>query len=266
MFELFQYGFMVRAFLAGTAIGIIAPLIGIFLVVRRYSLLADTLAHVSLVGVAVGLLTKTQPVIAAIVASVIAAVGIERLRHARKIFGESLLAIFLSGSLAIAAVIMSLGGGLNVSLLSFLFGSITTVTPLDVIVILILGAVVLATIIVLGKELFLVALDEELARASGLPAKTLGTVLVVLGAVTVALSIRIVGVLLIGALMVMPVVSAMQFRKSFRTTILIAVGLSLFSVFSGLFLSYSFNLPSGGTIVVLALLSFVLSVLSRSAR
>jgi zinc transport system permease protein len=131
MIEIFQYDFMVRAFEAGIAIGVVAPLIGMFLVVRRYSLMADTLAHVSLAGVAIGLLFKINPIISAVGLSLAASIGIEHLRNSRKIFGESVLALFLSGSLAVAVIILSLAKGFNANLFSYLFGSISTVSPFD---------------------------------------------------------------------------------------------------------------------------------------
>lgn len=261
MLEIFQFDFMVRAFIAGMVVAVIAPIIGTFLVVRRYSLMADTLAHVSLVGVAVGLLTNAQPVLSAIITSVLAAIGIERMRGAKQIFGESVLALFLSGSLAIASVIIGAAHGLNVNILSFLFGSISTVQPQDIGIILGMGAVVLVALLALYKEFFLVSFDEELARVGGIPARTLNTFLVILAAVTVSLSMRIVGTLLIGALMVIPVITAMQFGRSFRQSLICAVLLSLVSMFAGLFFSYYLGLPSGGSIVVVALLLFVLSFL-----
>ena len=265
MLEIFQYDFMIRAFIAGIAVGVVAPLIGMFLVVRRYSLMADTLAHVSLIGVAVSALTGIHPVLAAVCASVIAAFGVERLRRrSSRLFGESLLALFLSGSLAIATVLVGLAKGFNANLLSVLFGNITTVAPVDVVVILILAVGVLLTILLLLKEFFLVSFDEELAQASGLRASALGTLLVVLAAVTVALSMRIVGVLLIGALMVIPSVTAMQLGRSFRETLFLSVSFSLISVITGLFLSYYVGLPSGGTIVVVALGLFLVSTVFRS--
>jgi zinc transport system permease protein len=142
MLEIFQYGFMVRAFAAGTMIGIIAPLIGTFLVIRRYSRLADTLAHVSLAGVAVGLLTRTDPVVSAIVISVSTAFCVEKLRFRKGIFGESVLALFLWSGMAVAVVIISIARGFNVGLFSFLFGSITTIAPSDLYFVGILGALV----------------------------------------------------------------------------------------------------------------------------
>lgn len=260
MLEIFQYDFMVRAFEAGIAIGIIAPLIGMFLVVRRYSLMADTLAHVSFAGVAIGLLLQINPIISAIGLSVLASFGIESLHNRRRIFGESVLALFLSGSLAVAVVIISLAKGFNSNLFSYLFGSISTVSVSDLWVTLALAIAVFLAVVLLYKELFFASFDAELAEANGLPVKVLNLTIVMLAAVAVALSIRIVGVLLIGALMVIPVISAMQFGKGFRTTLLLSVGFSLVSVVAGLFASYYFNLASGGAIVLVALGFFLISL------
>lgn len=262
-FEIFQYDFMIRAFIAGSIVAVIAPLIGNFLVVRRYSLMADTLAHVSLLGVALGVLLKQQPVVVAIIVTAIAALGIERLRYVKKIFGESLLAIFLSGSLAVAVVLLSLAQGFTVNLFSFLFGSITTVTATDVMTIGILGSAVFVLILLLYKEFFFISFDEELAQANGLRVRAYNSLLVVLAAVTVSLAMRIVGVLLIGALMVIPVITGMQLARSFKQGVVFSIIASLFSVFAGLILSYYFNLASGGTIVVVALILFIASLFKK---
>ena len=261
MLEIFQFPFMIRAFIAGGIIAVIAPLIGTFLVVRRYSLMFDTLAHVSLAGVAIGLLLNTQPVPVAVGVTIIAALGIEYLRDKKAIFGESVLAIFLSGSLAIAVVLMSIANGLNVDLLSYLFGSITTVTNLDLYFIVGLGLIVVSTVVLLYKELFLVAFDEEIAQANGLPVRFFNNIIIILAAVTVALSMRIVGALLIGALMVIPVVTAVQARRGFLHTIILSIIIASLSVFLGLFTSYYLDLASGGTIVVHALAFFIISLM-----
>lgn len=260
MLEIFQYDFMIRAFEAGIAIGIVAPLIGMFLVVRRYSLMADTLAHVSFAGVAIGLLLKINPIFSAIGLSVIAGFGIESLRNSRRIFGESVLALFLSGSLAIAVIILSLSKGFNANLFSYLFGSISTVSTLDLVVIVSLAVIVFLDVVLLYKELFFTSFDGELAEASGLPVKMINLTMVTLAAVAVAISIRIVGVLLIGALMVIPVISAMQYGRGFRPTLILSVVFSLVSVVLGLFASYYYDLASGGAIVLVALIIFLLSL------
>lgn len=258
MLDLFSYSFMIRGFEAGIIIALISPLIGIFLVLRRYSLIADTLSHVSLAGVAIGLLMNINPLITAILSAVISSVAIERLRISRRIFGESALSIFLSGSLALAIVLISLANGFGVDLFSYLFGSITTVKQLDVYIIGILGILVVSTIIAFYKELVFVTVDEEAAQVSGIPTKFINLLLIILSAFTVALSIPIVGVLLISALIVIPVVTALQFRKSFQRTILIAEGVSVFSVIAGIIASFYLNLSPGGTIVLLAVLIFSL--------
>ncbi len=253
MLEIFEYSFMVRAFIAGSIIGILAPLIGAFLVARRYSLIADSLSHVSLAGVALGLTLGIYPVYTAIATSIVAAFFIERLRSSKRLSGESALAIFLSGGLAVAITLIGLARGFNVDLFSYLFGSITTVREVDVVVISVLGIVVGGTIIALYKELFFLSFDEEVAIVSGIPAKALNGVLMVMTAVVVALSMRIVGALLVGALMVIPVVSAMQIARSFRQTIFYAIGIGFVSVIIGLFVAYYLNIPAGGAIVLTCL-------------
>lgn len=263
MLEIFQYDFMIRAFIAGLIIAVLAPVVGIFLVVKRYSLLADTLSHVSLVGVAAGVLFNFNPIFGALIASTVAAFGMEKLREKRQLFGESVLALFLSGSLAIALILLGLSHGLNVNIFSYLFGSITTVSKSDLFIIGGFGAAVILTTAILFKKFFLVSFDEELAKANGLPVSALNVGLMVLAAIAVALSMRIVGALLIGALMVIPVLAATQLGKSFRTTAGLAVIISLVSVIVGLFSSFYLNLPSGAAIVSCALVIFGLSLLKK---
>lgn len=260
MFDIFQYGFAIRGLEAGIIIGLIAPLIGIFLVLRRYSLIADTLAHVSLAGIAIGFLLNVNPIMTAIFSTVLSSVVIERLRTSKKIYGESALAIFLSGSLALAVVLISLAHGFNVGLLNYLFGSIVTVRQTDLYIIGGLGALVVTVLFLFYKELVYIAFDEESAQVSGIPTRTINTLLIILAALTVSLSIPIVGVLLISALMVIPVVTALQFRQSFGKTILIAEIVSLFSVVVGIVMSFYLNLSTGGTIVLISLAVFAVSL------
>lgn len=263
MLDLFQYSFMVRGFEAGIIVAIVAPLIGMFLVLRRYSLIADTLSHVSLAGVAIGLLFGINPLLTAILTAVLSSVAIERLRISKKVFGESALAIFLSGSLALAIVLISIAHGFSVDLFNYLFGSILTVKQSDIYIIATLGIFVLSAVIALYKELVYITFDEESAQVSGIPTRTINLLLIVLAALTVALAIPIVGVLLIAALIVIPVVTALQFRKSFKQTIMIAEVISVISVISGIISSFYLNLSSGGTIVLIAIGIFVLSLLFK---
>ncbi len=260
MIALLQYGFLQRALAAGMLIGIVAPLIGTYLVTRRYSLMADTLSHVALAGVAIGTIAGVQPLPSAIIVSVVGAAGIELLRSRRTAQSESLLALFLSGSLALALVLLALKGAMNTNLLNYLFGSITTVSANDVWTIALLSLVVVLVVAAARRPLFLLSLDEELAESGGIRAGAFNMLLVVLAAVTVSLAMRVVGVLLVGALMVIPVLTAMQLTRSFRGTVIIAVAASLLSVLLGLLASLQWNLPSGATIVLVALGWFVMSI------
>ena len=263
IFDFFQYTFIVRGIEVGIIIGMIAPLIGIFLVLRNYSLIADTLSHVSLAGVAIGLLLKINPLITAIAAAVISSLTIDKLRLSKRVYGDSALSIFLSGSLAVAIVLISLAHGFNVNIFNYLFGSIVTVSQTDVYIILILGIAVFLSIISLYKELVFITFDEEAAQVSGIPVRTINTILIVLAAFTVALAIPIIGVLLISALIVIPVVSALQLRKSFLHTIFFAEGFSVFSVIAGIIASFYFNVPAGGAIVMFTLAIFISTLIFR---
>ena len=257
MFDLFQYSFVLRGLEAGLIVAFVAPLIGIFLVLRRYSLIADTLAHVSLAGIALGLLFGLSPILTALGITVVSSLGIERLRDSKRIYGESALALFLSGSLALATVLLSLAKGFNTNLFSYLFGSIVTVTTADVYTIGVLAVIVSATLLLFYKELVYITFDEEAARVSGLPTKLINAVLIILAAFTVSLSIPVVGVLLIAALIVVPVVASLQLKKSFSETIFYAELISVLSVVAGIITSFYFNLSTGGTIVLIMLAVFL---------
>lgn len=251
--EMLQYGFVLRALEAGILIAVIAPLIGIFLVLKRYSLIADTLSHVSFAGVACGILLGLDPILTAIAASVAASFGIERLRRTRKIYGETALSLFLSGSLALAIVILSLARSANANLVSYLFGSLVTVTTANVAVIAALSLGVFAAVVLLYRELLYVTFDEDGARVSGVPVGAVNTVFMVLCALTVSLAIPVVGVLLISALIVIPVTTALQLRLDFPRTLLAAEAVSVFSVIAGITASFYLDLASGGTIVLIML-------------
>ncbi len=264
--EILQYSFMQRALLAGLMIGTIAPTIGTFLVLRRLSLIADTLAHVALAGVALGLLLGVHPVLGALAVAVAGAVGVDRLRVSGRLFGEAALAIFLSGGLAVAVVIIGLAGGFNVDLFGYLFGTITAVQPRDLWLILGLGVVVLAAVGLFYKELFAITFDEEGARVQGVPVDALNFMLTLLVAVTVVVAMRVVGILLTSALIVIPAVTALRLARSFRSTVWIAMLASLIAVLVGMTASFYLNLAAGGAIVLSSIILFAGTSLVVRAR
>jgi zinc transport system permease protein len=260
MIEMLSYDFMQRAFISGIIIAILASVSGTFVVLRRYSMISETLAHSALVGVAVGLVAGFNPLWMAVIVAILAAWLIEYLRSEFALYSDAVLAILLSGSLALAVIIVSLGGAFNNSLFSYLFGSILSVTTNDVITIAIFGSVSLATLLIFSKQLYFIAYDEEVAKTSGIKVKLLNFLLVSVVAVIIALSIRVVGSLLIGALMVIPTIAALQFKVGFLKTGIISLIFALLAVILGITFSFYFSLPSGATIVICVLIIFIISL------
>jgi zinc transport system permease protein len=254
--EFLQFGFMQRAFAAGAVMAIVCPLIGVFLVPRRLSLIADTLAHVALAGVAIGLLVGTSPIVGALIVTVVGALGMERLRSHGALQGDAALAVFLSGGFALAVVLISLARGFNADLFAILFGSILTVSPADVWLISALGAMVVATILLSYRRLFVITLHEDLARTSGVPVTVLNLMLTLLTALTTVVAMRMVGVLLVSAMIVIPTLTGFSLGKSFRRATTVAIVVALAAVGIGLTAAYYLSLAAGGAVVLTALLIF----------
>lgn len=263
IFEILQYDFMVRAFVAGIIVSVIAPLMGFFLVIRKFSLMVDTLAHISLVGVAGSLLFQFNPLFGAMLVSVGAGIAMDRLRSLKNIFSDTVMAIFMSGGLALTLILFSLGNGIGVSMLNYLFGSITTITQGEILLFIVLGIVVLITVILLRKKLFLISYDEDLAIINGMNTKLYNALFMLLVGVTISLAIKAIGALLMGALMIIPVASAMQLGSGMNKTLLYSISFSLISVISGITISFYLDLPSSAVIVVILLVVFLFTVLSR---
>lgn len=261
--DFLQFGFMQRAFAAGAVMAVVCPLIGVFLVPRRLSLIADTLAHVALAGVALGLLAGASPVLGALVVTVAGALGMERLRSRGALQGDAALAVFLSGGFALAVVLISFARGFNADLFAILFGSILTVSPADVWLILALGAVVVTTILLSYRRLFAITLHEDLARTSGVPVTALNLMLTVLTALTTVVAMRMVGVLLVSAMIVIPTLTGFALGRSFRRATAVAIVTALASVGIGLTAAYYLSLAAGGAVVLSALLLFALASLAR---
>jgi zinc transport system permease protein len=260
---MFDLEFMRLAFGAGIVVGLLAPAVGFFLVQRRLSLIGDGIGHVAFAGVALGYLLDFPLVLTALVVSVVGALTIEVLRARRKAAGDQALALVFYTGIAGGVVLVSAAGALNVNLFQFLFGSILTVTRTDLAVIAALGAAALAVIALAYRPLVAVVVDEEGARVAGLPVSALNALTAVLAAVTIALSMRIVGILLIAALMVLPVIAASRVAWSMRSTVLLAMWVGLASVLAGITIAYYADLPPGGTTVLVAAGAVALSALRR---
>ncbi|MGB9804208.1 metal ABC transporter permease [Desulfofundulus sp.] len=259
MGDIFSYDFIVRALLAGLVVGILCPAVGVFLVMRRYAFMADTLAHVSLAGVALGMVLGVFPYLVTLAVVLAAAVSIERLRAAGRLHGEAVLALVMSSGLALAVVLISLARSFNVDIMSYLFGSILTVGPGDLLLILAVGVLVLGLLAYFYKELFFISFDEECARVAGLPVDRLNMLFILMVALTVSVATRVVGALLVSALMVIPVLTAQLLSSSFRRLFWLSLVLGVTVSFWGLFLSCRLGTAPGGSIVLLAAAFFVLA-------
>ncbi|CAN5808190.1 N/A [soil metagenome] len=265
--EVLDYAFMQRALWAALLVGLAAPSVGIYLVQRRLSLIGDGLGHVALTGVAVGLVTSRSPVWTALVAAAIGAVAIELVRARGRTSGDVALAVLFYGGLAGGVVVVSHApAGTTVNLDTYLFGAITTTTTGDLRVFLALTVLILVVTHGFGRYLFSVSNDEEYALASGLPVLRLNVLLAVVTSVTVVVSMRVVGLLLISALMVIPVATAQLLTRSFRSTVLVATALATLASVSGVGSSYYLGTPSGGTIVLIALAAFMVVAAAVAAR
>jgi len=250
--EALSYAFMQKALIAGVAVGIICSFMGTFLVLRRYSLFGDGIAHVAFGGISVGLFLGVFPLWTAFIVSILGGLGLQKLRQSTKISGDAAVAVVLSSGFAVGVILVSASGGFSVDLFSFLFGSILLISDEDVIMILAISTGVIATLILLQKQFLHLTFNEEQAKLGGLQTTLLNYAFVILAAITVVTSFRLVGMLLISALVVIPNITAMMYGKGFKKTVGISLGISVFSVISGILVSYFFNVAASGTIVIIA--------------
>lgn len=249
---IFDYDFMVRALIGGALVGALAPALGIFLVLRRLSLIADTLSHVALMGVAIGFITKTFPPLAALGATSLAAAAIEQLRARRIMPSDAAMAVFLYTALAIAVVVISLAGGFNVDLFGYLFGSVLTIDLTDLWYVAGLTVVVVSFIALFFSELAQISFDSDLARTSGIRVNLMNLALAVLTGATITLSMRIVGVLLVGALIVIPVMTSLRLATGLRAATALAMAIGVLSALLGLTIAFYANVAAGGAVVLTA--------------
>jgi zinc transport system permease protein len=271
MSELLALDFMRQALIAAVLVGLAAPLVGAFLVQRRMSLIGDGIGHVALAGVAVGILTGSMPVFTALVAAVAAAVGVELIRATGRTSGDIALAVMFYGGIALGVVLISKSTASSSNLTGYLFGAILTTSRTDIVVFALLAVVVVGVTWVLRHRFFAVANDEEYARAVGLPVMGYNIALSVLTAVTVVVSMRVVGLLLITALMIIPNATAQLVSRSFRSSLAWASLIGVASSVSGVVVSFHAETPSGGTIVLLAIATFLVvsvvgGVVTRARR
>lgn len=269
-----KYEFLQNAFLTGMIIGVIAPLLGVFVVVRRQSLIADALSHVTLGGIAFSLFLEKKfliagginPLYMGMAFSVGGSLIIEKLRGVYKHYQELAIPIILSAGMGLSVIFISLADGFNTDLFNYLFGSVSAVSRQDLWTIAAVAVIVLTIVFVLYKELFLLSFDEDHAKASGIPAKYIHLIFIVLVALVIAASMRIVGILLVSSLMTLPVAAGIRLAKGFKQLIVYSIVFGEISVVGGLILAYQLDLAPGGTIVMLSILILIASIVFKKFR
>lgn len=260
--EIFQYDFMIKAFIVGILLAVIIPCIGIIVVLKRLSMIGDALSHSSLAGVAAGLVMGINPVVGAVVTCIAAALGIEVIRKKIPKFSEMSIAIVMSAGIGLAGVLSGfIKNAANFN--SFLFGSIVAISDFELILVIGISCAVLLSFVLLYKELFYVAFDERAARLAGVPVKVINFIFTILTAITVSVAARTVGALIVSSLMVVPVACAMQLGKSYRQTVIYSVCFAVGFTVIGLFASYYARLRPGATIVLVGVVCLLLILLVK---
>ncbi|MBB4979575.1 MULTISPECIES: metal ABC transporter permease [Streptomyces] len=260
--DFLEPAFMQRALLAAVLVGITAPAVGIYLVQRRQALMGDGIGHVAMTGVGLGFLLNSSPVWMATLVAVAGSIAMELIRAYGKTRGDLALALLFYGGMAGGVLLINLSStGSNANLSSYLFGSLSTVSTADITAISVLAAFVVLVTVGLRRQLFAVSQDEEFARVTGLPVRALNLLVAVTAAVTVTVAMRVVGLLLVSALMVVPVAAAQQLSKSFRATFVLAVATGITVTLAGTVTSYYQDVPPGATIVLYAIGIFIVLTL-----
>lgn len=259
---MFEFDFMRNAFMAGVVVSILCPIIGLFIVLRRNSMIGDTLSHSSFAGVAIGLVFGMNPIISAFLFTTICAVIIEFLRGYYKKYAELVMSIVLTLSLGIAIILISTGKA-NANVNSYLFGSILTVSKSDLLIIATAGIICLLILKVIYNKLIYITFDEEGAKTAGINVKFINYLFTILVGATISLSIRIMGILVISSIIVVPVATAIQLKKNFNKTLILSVLLGLIDILLGLFLSYHFDSAPGGTIALTSVIVLVITLILK---
>lgn len=254
--EIFSYGFIVRAFIAGGLIALCSAILGVILVLKRYSMIGDGLSHVGFGTMAIAMAFNFAPLVVSIPVCVLAAFLLLRVSSSSKIKGDAAIALISSSSLAIGILVTSLTSGLNTDVTSFMFGSILAINKADVIISVILAVIVIGLFVIFYNKIFLVTFDENFATASGVKTNLYNALIAILTALTIVIGMRLMGAMMISSLIVFPALSAMRVFKSFFKVIICAVVISLVCFFVGIISSFVLSTPAGASIVVANLFAF----------
>ena len=263
--EIFQYAFMRRAFIVGIILAVIIPCVGVVVVLKRLSMMGDALSHSSLAGVTLGLIMGINPVLGAMISCIIAAFGIELIRKKMPQHAELAIAIIMSTGIGLAGVLSGFVKN-TANFNSFLFGSIVAISDFELFLVIGIGMIVLVSFILLYRELFFMSFNEHGAKLAGVPVNMINRIFTLLIAVTVAIAARTVGSLIVSAMMVVPVACSLQWAKSYKQTVIFSALFGILFMISGLCLAYYVGLKPGGTIVLIGVICFILSLMIKKIR
>ncbi|WP_270941095.1 metal ABC transporter permease [Romboutsia lituseburensis] len=261
--EIFQYDFMLRALFASAIVGFICPLMGMFIVFKRLSLIGDSLSHIALSGICGATLFGVNPILGSLIASSLAAILIDRLRTSLKEYADLSIAIIMALGVGISGILISMSN-VNFDLFSFMYGSIATVNKEDIVIIVLTALVTVFFIVLFFKELLFITFDEDNAKFSKIPVKFINTVFMVLVAASITITLRIVGVLLVSSLIAIPVATSIQIAKSFKNAMFYSILFGEVAIISGVIISFYFDLAPGGTIVIISVMELlIISLVSK---
>jgi len=258
--EIIQFAFVQKAFIAGSFVAMLCSILGLFLVLQRMSLIGDGLSHVSFGAVALGIFFGLYPIYFAIPVVALASLLILRLAKKGRLYKDTAIGIVSAGGIAVGVILASLAGGFNVDLFSYLFGNILAISNIEVFISIALSLLVLLVVYFFYYDLFSITFNEDYAKTTGIKTELINSLLVVLTAITVVLAVKVVGVMLVSALLILPATSALQFKAGFKTTIFLSALFGIVSVLSGIILSIILNIPAGASIVMVGLILFLLSL------
>ena len=250
MIEILQYEFMQRALISGIAISISCSLIGLFLILKRFSLFGDAMSHVAFGGIALGLFLKSNPIWVSLIVSIIGALAIIKLNSSKRIYSDSSISVLLSLGLAMGLVLISLSGGFSIDITSYLFGSILLVNIEETLSTILLSVIVIAFVILYYKKLIYLVFNEEQALVNGINTVVLNILFITLATIAIVMSIRLIGVLMVSSLLIIPNVSSLLLGYGFKKTILFSICFSLISVILGIILAFEWNITPSGMIVI----------------
>ena len=250
MIEILQYEFMQRALISGIAISISCSLIGLFLILKRFSLFGDAMSHVAFGGIALGLFLKSNPIWVSLIVSIIGALAIIKLNSSKRIYSDSSISVLLSLGLAMGLVLISLSGGFSIDITSYLFGSILLVNIEETLSTVLLSVIVIAFVILYYKKLIYLVFNEEQALVNGINTVVLNILFITLATIAIVMSIRLIGVLMVSSLLIIPNVSSLLLGYGFKKTILFSICFSLTSVILGIILAFEWNITPSGMIVI----------------